>query len=487
MTSKPQHPQVCVSPHETRSFSNGARLPFRKRFHVMFLFLATAFAAITLLYYSHRRLGENYPHPLSRPQACQSLDPHITCVPEVRVNSPSLTVVVEPSVQSVIFSLVMFSEQSAKEGVVLLKVHHLAFYFNIVASRNRASFQSAIMYTSWPLHFHIICDEAAQTFLETGFLLLTHPLHSISVRFYRLSSQSMSDRISREGSIRTGHSAGNRKPPFGCFSTEHAANKLIDLAGLMKLFMHELLPDDVDKAIYVDTDAFFLTDPALLWEEFSHWNSEVSISMPYHPNMNSPETLAWHNATRICSCIMLLRFDMFRAQRLMDSSVYRADHSGLFPPALSPPTFEALFGPPGPDGHYIHVTLGDQTYWWAIVSNRMDLFRPLSYDWGVTNCMPLDMFMTGLGHDDISEEEESRAMVQLWGTPYEGQVVIPKILHLCAIFSVRAHLSYIDVFSTAIAWMISSTFGTAGLTPKTALRNAGRPPSTTTSVSSGSG
>ena len=58
--------------------------------------------------------------------------------------------------------------------------------------------------------------------------------------------------------------AGTRKPPFGCFSTEHAAKKLIDLAGFMKLFVHELFPDDVDKAIYVDTDAFFLTDLALL-------------------------------------------------------------------------------------------------------------------------------------------------------------------------------------------------------------------------------
>ena len=254
----------------------------------------------------------------------------------------------------------------------------------------------------------------------------------------------------------------------------------------MKLFMHELFPDDVEKAIYVDTDTFFLTDPALLWEDFSHWISEVSVSMPSHPNLNDPGCLECHSARRICSCIMLLRFGRFRAQRLMDSSIYRADHSGLFPPALSPPAFEALFGPPGPDGQYLNAPLGDQSYWWAIVSNRTELFRPLSYDWEVTSRLK-DMYMTGLGHDDISEEEESRAMVNLWGTPYEGQVVLPKLLHLCAIFSVSAHFSDVAVFSTAIPYMISSTSGTAGLTQKTALRNAGNPPSTTMSVSSGSG
>ena len=212
----------------------------------------------------------------------------------------------------------------------------------------------------------------------------------------------------------------------------------------MKLFMHELLPDDVEKAIFVDTDAFFLTDPALLWEEFSHWDSEVSISMPYHPDMESPES--WHNATRICSCIMLLRFEKFRSQRMMDSSIYREDRSGLFPSSLSPPAFEALFGPPGPDGHFIHVAMGDQTYWWAIISHRKELFKPLSFDWEVTSCL-MEMYMTGLGNDDTTKEEESQVMVHLKGTQSEGEVVLPKLLHLCAIFfSAGVHLSDVAVF-----------------------------------------
>lgn len=198
------------------------------------------------------------------------------------------------------------------------------------------------------------------------------------------------------------------------------------LAGLMKLFIHEILPDSVAKAIYVDTDAFFLTDPTLLWQTFSHMNASTAISMPTHPDQKTPH---WHNASKICSCIMLLDLSKLRALRLMDSSFYRDDKSGLFPPALSPPTFEALFGPPGPDGHYKDVALGDQGYYWAIISNRTDLFEHLSFDWEVSSCL-LDMYGTGIGHDDATEEEERRAMLHLNETPHQGEAIMPKLVHL---------------------------------------------------------
>jgi hypothetical protein len=285
--------------------------------------------------------------------------------------------------QPVAFALIMFSEASAKEGAILLK--------------------SAIMYTSRPLHFHIICDEGAIAYLEPRFRLLRHPVHPITVRFYRLNRQSMMDRIAREGSLDTGHAAG--------------------IPGLMKLFLHELLPDDVEKAIYVDTDAFFLTDPALLWEEFSRWGPNVAVSIPHHPNEDSPQ---WFHASKICSCIMLLDLQKFRSIRLMDSNIYRGDRTGLYPPAFAPPLFEALFGAPGPHGY--HAELGDQSFWWAIVSNREDIFHPLPYDWEVTSCL-LDTYMTGLGSDGATEEEERKAMIHLEGTPYEGKAVLPKLLH----------------------------------------------------------
>ena len=183
----------------------------------MLLVLATSLFVLALLYSSNHVLDEKYLHPLSQ---------H---VPELQVDSPPLTVtvtqtspgpsktetvIVKPPVQPVVFSLVMVSEQSAREGVILLKVHYIAFYFNIAASCiTKPLFQTAVMYTSRPLHFHIICDEAAQTFLEARFRLLTHPIQSVSVRFYRLSPQSMLDRVSREGSISTGHRSGAGTPP----------------------------------------------------------------------------------------------------------------------------------------------------------------------------------------------------------------------------------------------------------------------------------
>jgi hypothetical protein len=75
------------------------------------------------------------------------------------------------------------------------------------------------MYTTRPLHFHIVCDEAAQLYLESRFHLLTRPTYRITVRFYRLSFQSMVDRVIREGSIFSDHSAGIRMLLFKGFSS----------------------------------------------------------------------------------------------------------------------------------------------------------------------------------------------------------------------------------------------------------------------------
>lgn len=192
----------------------------------------------------------------------------------------------------------------------------------------------------------------------------------------------------------------------------------------MKLFIHEILPSTVKRSIFIDTDAFFVSDPALLWQQFDKFGPDTAISMPSHPEQDSVE---WHNANRICSCIMLLDLERLRALRLMDSSAYR--NSGDGPPALGPDAFAALFGAPGADGHYQDVKLGDQGYWWAIVSHRPDIFRHLSYDWEVSSCL-LDMYLTGLGHDDATEDDEIALQVHTWGTPHQGQAILPKMLHL---------------------------------------------------------
>lgn len=70
------------------------------------------------------------------------------------------------------------------------------------------------MYTSSPIEFHIICDKAAQDYLEKRLRLISRPSHNIFVRFYLLSWSNMLGRLEREGAIVTDHSAGVRESPF---------------------------------------------------------------------------------------------------------------------------------------------------------------------------------------------------------------------------------------------------------------------------------
>lgn len=198
------------------------------------------------------------------------------------------------------------------------------------------------------------------------------------------------------------------------------------LVGLLKLLVHEILPETVKKAIYVDTDAFFISNPLLLWEQFDKFKSETAIAMPSHPNLG---TIGWHNADRICSCVILFDLEKLRKLRLIDSTIYRAADDGK--EALSPPAFRAMFGEVDPDtGHFENIALGDQSYWWSIISYRPQLFEHLSYDWEISSCI-VDTYDIGLGDDMSTEENEVKAQLEhTTGTPHENKLVIPKILHL---------------------------------------------------------
>jgi hypothetical protein len=185
----------------------------------------------------------------------------------------------------------------------------------------------------------------------------------------------------------------------------------------MKLFIHEIVPPTVKKGIYIDTDAFWITDPKLLWNVFSSLKPSTAIVASSHPDQVTPE---WHNASRICSCVMLLDLEKLRAMRLMDSSIYRNDTSGRFPPAMSPSAFRAMYGRPQDDGYsrYENVRLGDQGYWWAIVDYQKDIFEPLSYDFEITSCL-LDTYLTGLGDDTVTESEALSRQIHTENTPQE--------------------------------------------------------------------
>ena len=194
------------------------------------------------------------------------------------------------------------------------------------------------------------------------------------------------------------------------------------IAGLLKLFIHEVLPETVKKAIFVDTDAFFISDPLMLWQQFESFGDQVAVSLPTHSDKNEDE---WQYASNICSCVMLLDLEKLRNLRLMDSKFYREQDL----PALSPPAFTAMYGPPGPDGHYVDVKLGDQGYWWAIVSHRPEILRHLSYDWEVSSCL-VSMYGTSLGQDDATDSDELSHQIHTVNTAEEGHVVTPKLVHL---------------------------------------------------------
>ncbi|KAF8876039.1 hypothetical protein CPB84DRAFT_1796191 [Gymnopilus junonius] len=297
----------------------------------------------------------------------------------------------------IIFTFIIWSESSAVEGALLLK--------------------TILLYSSRPSDIHIICDSDAENILRHRFSLVQHPLHRVRVWFYKPSWQAMLDRIEREGSIQTDHSAG--------------------LPGLMKLFIHEIVPPTVKKSIYIDTDALFVSDPALLWDVFNSLHSSTAIVMGSHPDQEAPE---WHHASKICSCVMLLDLEKLRSLRLMDSSIYR-DLGGI--QALSPPAFRAKYGLPGGDvtGRYNNVRLGDQGYWWAIVDYYPNIFEPLSYDFEVTSCL-LDTYLTGLGNELVPMEQELSYQIHVQGTPQEGKVVLPKLLHFNCLHGTDVYMEW---------------------------------------------
>jgi len=68
-----------------------------------------------------------------------------------------------------------------------------------------------MMHTSQPVDIHIVCDGEAERTLRARLDLVTRPRYRTRVRFYKPSFQKMLERIEREGTLQTDHSAGIRK------------------------------------------------------------------------------------------------------------------------------------------------------------------------------------------------------------------------------------------------------------------------------------
>jgi hypothetical protein len=101
------------------------RQPFRTRFRrVMFLLCAIAIVCIVLFSKQHG-YAEHAPYqaPLSPTSLVPKLPENLPPSTITIMAPPSIqTLIVEPSVEPVVFALIMYSEPSAKEGAVLLKV-----------------------------------------------------------------------------------------------------------------------------------------------------------------------------------------------------------------------------------------------------------------------------------------------------------------------------------------------------------------------------
>jgi len=62
-------------------------------------------------------------------------------------------------------------------------------------------------------------------------------------------------------------------------------------------------------------------------------------------------------------------------------------------------------------------------FWWAIVDYYKELSEPLSCDFEVTSCL-MDTYLTGLGEDARTEEEELKMQINTSSTPQEVPLLL---------------------------------------------------------------
>jgi lipopolysaccharide biosynthesis glycosyltransferase len=115
--------------------------------------------------------------------------------------------------EPLVFVLLMLGASTAQEGSQLLK--------------------SILMHSSTPVHLHIICTSDAVPVLWRRFALVNRPAYELEVTLYQVERDQVVQRAQRAGL------GGNYWQ-------------------LAKLFMHEIVPEEVERAIYVDADMLFV-------------------------------------------------------------------------------------------------------------------------------------------------------------------------------------------------------------------------------------
>jgi hypothetical protein len=101
-----------------------------------------------------------------------------------------------------------------------------------IVQEGSVAIKSALMHASRPVEFHLICTEDVVPVLDALFAHVKRPFYPIRVRYYTVTKDALRERSERAG-IGSNWSV------------------------LSKLYIQEIL-QDVEKVIYIDTDAIFV-------------------------------------------------------------------------------------------------------------------------------------------------------------------------------------------------------------------------------------
>ncbi|EJD49855.1 hypothetical protein AURDEDRAFT_112338 [Auricularia subglabra TFB-10046 SS5] len=261
-----------------------------------------------------------------------------------------------PEEEKIVISMVMFGRSSAEEGQHMLK--------------------SILMRASAPVELHIVCSDDAVPVLQRRLDLVTRPVHDVDVVFYPLTEDAVVTRGERAG-------IGNKR--------HHAG-----VGGLAKMFIHELVPAPL--ALYVDTDAMFLTDPLHLWHTARRLTAADADTLLAFPHAG-PHS----DGGDICTCVMAMHLARMRAAPWLESTL-RAETVGR---ALGGRAVWARAGidparPPWGDQGLVHAI-------WRAHPTR---FARLSRSWDVSACKYY-YGVTLVGEDFRSPAQEAAKYVNL--------------------------------------------------------------------------
>ena len=134
------------------------------------------------------------------------------------------------SLEPIVMTLVLLGDTIGHEGSIAIK--------------------SALIQTSRPLHFHLICSPENIRFLQEKFALFDRPMYDVEVTYYQVDVGMVRARSQRAGVSNAG---------IGGAGSGHVGGDG-GWSLLSKVFIHELLVD-VERVIFMDSDMIFVVDP----------------------------------------------------------------------------------------------------------------------------------------------------------------------------------------------------------------------------------